>query len=193
MSKALKRGGVPIAGLLMLLSLSGAQAAMVNFTVSGYVDSASAPTFGLDIGSTITASGTFEANAVSTSPYTVYFDSAHTGNTMTIVAGTLTLNQTQDDSYASGGFPKITFDNSGNFLGIDFHVGFVDYSAFDSYSSNLPNPSTFIMNDANFNTVAGTWTASTFAMTPVPVPAALWLFGSGLLGLVGLTKRKQKK
>jgi hypothetical protein len=28
--------------------------------------------------------------------------------------------------------------------------------------------------------------------TPVPVPAAVWLFGSGLLGLAGLARRKQK-
>jgi hypothetical protein len=28
--------------------------------------------------------------------------------------------------------------------------------------------------------------------TPVPIPAAVWLFGSGLLGLVGMARRKQK-
>ena len=27
-------------------------------------------------------------------------------------------------------------------------------------------------------------------ITPVPVPAAVWLFGSGLLGLVGIARRK---
>jgi hypothetical protein len=26
----------------------------------------------------------------------------------------------------------------------------------------------------------------------VPVPAAVWLFGSGLLGLVGIARRKKK-
>lgn len=29
--------------------------------------------------------------------------------------------------------------------------------------------------------------------TPVPVPAAAWLFGSGLLGLAGIARRKNKK
>ncbi|MES9835719.1 MAG: PEP-CTERM sorting domain-containing protein [Candidatus Thiodiazotropha sp.] len=29
-------------------------------------------------------------------------------------------------------------------------------------------------------------------LTPVPVPAAVWLFGTGLLGLVGLSKKKRK-
>lgn len=28
------------------------------------------------------------------------------------------------------------------------------------------------------------------ALTPVPVPAALWLFGSGLIGLAGMARRK---
>jgi hypothetical protein len=31
------------------------------------------------------------------------------------------------------------------------------------------------------------------AAKPVPVPAALWLFGSGLLGLIGLTRRRVKQ
>jgi hypothetical protein len=30
-----------------------------------------------------------------------------------------------------------------------------------------------------------------FFTTPVPVPAAAWLFGSGLLGLIGVARRKQ--
>ena len=30
-----------------------------------------------------------------------------------------------------------------------------------------------------------------FDVTPVPVPAAVWLFGSGLLGLVGVARRKK--
>jgi hypothetical protein len=28
-------------------------------------------------------------------------------------------------------------------------------------------------------------------MTPVPVPAAVWLLGSGLIGLAGVAKRKR--
>jgi hypothetical protein len=29
------------------------------------------------------------------------------------------------------------------------------------------------------------------ALTPVPVPAAVWLFGSGLIGLIGVARRKK--
>jgi hypothetical protein len=48
--------------------------------------------------------------------------------------------------------------------------------------------------------VSGTWDASVIfdgkavshvdAYGVVPVPAAVWLFGSGLLGLVGIARRK---
>lgn len=39
--------------------------------------------------------------------------------------------------------------------------------------------------NANFN-------ANMTPVAPVPVPAAAWLFGSGLLGLVGIARRKKK-
>jgi hypothetical protein len=38
--------------------------------------------------------------------------------------------------------------------------------------------------DANFN--------ANMSPAPVPIPAAAWLFGSGLLGLVGIARRKKK-
>ena len=31
----------------------------------------------------------------------------------------------------------------------------------------------------------------TAELAPVPIPAAAWLFGSGLLGLVGMARRKK--
>jgi hypothetical protein len=33
--------------------------------------------------------------------------------------------------------------------------------------------------------------SSPFGANPVPVPAAVWLLGSGLIGLVGLRRRKR--
>ena len=46
----------------------------------------------------------------------------------------------------------------------------------------------FVDNNANFDITSITVTAIT---SPVPVPAAAWLFGSGLLGLVGVARRKK--
>ena len=68
----------------------------------------------------------------------------------------------------------------------------------------------FVNNNANFNITSLTFASSadatiaqnctfvlgdTCAVTPnaVPVPAAVWLFGSGLLGLVGVARRKKSE
>jgi hypothetical protein len=38
---------------------------------------------------------------------------------------------------------------------------------------------------------AGFFDTVSFDVAPVPVPAAVWLFGSGLLGLVGVARRRK--
>lgn len=45
----------------------------------------------------------------------------------------------------------------------------------------------------NANTTAGAafFDDALFEITPVPVPAAVWLFGSALLGLIGVRRRRQ--
>lgn len=42
----------------------------------------------------------------------------------------------------------------------------------------------------NTNVVNGFWDIGTSQTTVVPVPAAAWLFGSGLIGLIGVARRK---
>jgi hypothetical protein len=41
----------------------------------------------------------------------------------------------------------------------------------------------------------GEWTSLNLTVVPtvVPVPAAVWLFGSGLMGLAGIARRKKKR
>ena len=41
---------------------------------------------------------------------------------------------------------------------------------------------------ATASSILGQWSMN---ITPIPIPPALYLFGSGLLGLVGVTKRKK--
>ena len=36
-----------------------------------------------------------------------------------------------------------------------------------------------------------TATVTTMTVNPVPIPAAVWLFGSGLIGLIGIARRKK--
>lgn len=60
-----------------------------------------------------------------------------------------------------------------NFLGIDELI-------FTSYGGT----------DAGYGGGGVHFAMDDFTYSPVPVPAAVWLFGSGILGLVGFSKRK---
>jgi len=186
MREILKTGRVAIAGLIVLLLGAGsAHAALVNFSLTGYVDGSAGSPFGLDVGETITASGTFDDSTMGISPFTVYFDMA-SGNTLTIFAGSLTLNETQDDNYASGGSPRLEFNNMGDLISFNYY--WEDVGDFSSFDSGVLD---WITNDAGFNFATGYWDANSFTMTPVPVPAAIWLFGTGLLALAGIARRKK--
>lgn len=174
-------GSALIAGLLLLLCTGGAQAALVSFTLNGTVDGSFGSPYGLNIGDTITASGLFDNTAIAPSPYTVYFDQSHSDNTLSITAGSLTLNQTQDDAYTLGGSPRFEFDSLGNLIGVNFNSLPFSSGALSFYAEGI-----------NFDAVTGVWNATSFSMTPVPVPAAVWLLGSGLVGLVGVAHRRKR-
>jgi hypothetical protein len=183
MRKSITRSSASMAAFLLLVCGGSAQAALVNFTLSGTVDGTfGGSPYGLNVGSTITASGVFDDAAISSSSHTVYFDQSHSSNALSISAGTLFLNQTQDDFYAAGGSPILEFNSVGSLIGLSF--------------SSLPFTSgalSIYVEDPAFNSATGAWNANTFSMTPavpVPVPAAVWLLGSGLLGLAGVARRK---
>lgn len=72
------------------------------------------------------------------------------------------------------------------------------YFAFNSYSAVGP---TFVdaytyaddTDSAELREMLGYGTSYTWATaSAIPIPPALWLFGSGLLGLVGVARRKEK-
>lgn len=50
-----------------------------------------------------------------------------------------------------------------------------------------PTQGTFVLTAQTANQTTFSWSSSTSA---VPVPAAVWLFGSGLLGLLGIARKK---
>lgn len=71
----------------------------------------------------------------------------------------------------------VSLDSSGSFQDIGF--------LFECTIGTTTSCSGGQQDNASVNGNPGTWTVST-----VPIPAAVWLFGSGLLGLVGLARRK---
>ena len=67
----------------------------------------------------------------------------------------------------------------------------------DQTDSKLTMAGTGILSGVGFENTLASWTYSSqvsssysMSITAVPVPAAVWLFGSGLIGLVGLARKK---
>lgn len=169
----------------LVLGMGVAQAAIVNFTLTGEVDAAadSGNVFGLNMFDTITATGTFDDSVLTAGTGMISFGSG-SGNSLTLNVGSQSYTAADDTDYAVG-FPQITL-NAGAFTGFSFATLFGTYGSFDSQDY------WFDGYDDNFNLVSGTWINFETAAV-VPVPAAVWLFGSGLLGLVGVARRKQSR
>ncbi len=183
----IKKSGCTVLLALGLLGSSAiTHAALVNYELTGTVDSwaDSGNVFGLSLNDAISVSGTFDDSVLTGGTGIVNFGSG-SGNTMVMIVGSQTFSAGDDTNFLYG-YPQLSL-NAGLFDGLNIEITFGTSSAF--YSQDLWFDGYDDINDNFGNLVSGTWTD--FQMTPVPVPAALWLFGSGLLGLVGLARRKK--
>ena len=65
------------------------------------------------------------------------------------------------------------------------------YSTEDD-ANNKTNPSVVLRGsaDAPLESAVSSWAENNVPITTVPIPSAAWLFGSGILGLVGFVRRK---
>jgi hypothetical protein len=110
----------------------------------------------------------------STIGQTVKFTGAWNGTTFTAASGTGTYTSCVDNA------ALITCDKIA--LAYGFPIPFAAASGSATTASGL------------FNTTASSNTSNqhtSYALTAVPVPAAAWLFGSGLLGLAGTARRRR--
>jgi hypothetical protein len=102
---------------------------------------------------------------------------------------------------AGGGFGKYDFQLSGNGSSrtelLTFSISGVADDSIDSYAvlSSLNPASTefFAAHIAGFDRANFVTSAKFAGSTVVPVPAAVWLFSSGLIGLVGVARRRRKQ
>jgi hypothetical protein len=127
------------------------------------------------------------------------YDTALTVGTTNIIdvdPATWSLSQ---DANAGGGFGKFEFALAGNGSSrtevLSFSISGVAGDTVDSYAiGSTLNPSSgefFATHIAGFDLTDGVTSAQFAGSTAVvPVPAAAWLFGSGLIGLVGLARRR---
>ena len=104
------------------------------------------------------------------------------------------------DANAGGGFGKFEFELSGSGSSrtelLTFSISGVDGDSIHDYAvGSTLNPSSgeyFAAHIAGFDETYGVDSAQFSGSTVVPVPAAVWLFGSGLIGLAGIARRKAK-
>jgi len=105
-----------------------------------------------------------------------------TGTSGLYNSGTLLTGNLTELGYANNGNQTLEF--MFNVTGGDL-AGFYDagFGGFNIFVSGY--------NDDNFNTSFSNTPYNGFAtIAPVPVPAAVWLFGSGLLAIAGIARRK---
>ena len=91
-----------------------------------------------------------------------------------------------DETNTSGG--SITLSNNTHFvLGIDWGLGYFG----DTNSMIISSPDTYLIVFDGLNALEQPVSGNTLAvdLAPIPVPAAVWLFGTGLLGLVAVMRR----
>lgn len=95
-----------------------------------------------------------------------------------------------------------SLDFTAGFLGPAPGVGGVEFTFANTFFTALAPPGTVVGLDVGF---LGPWQdgngqpvtdvvfqgATVTVVNPVPVPGAVWLFGSGLIGMVGLKRRRK--
>lgn len=164
----IRKTAVLISSVFILLGMNTANAALVNFEIEGTVILSGSNVFGLSAGEHIYATGTIDDSLFGANMNTILFNS-DSAYTLTIdVNGTIFTDA--NDTSADGALFTFT---DGLLTNFDFQN-----LSFSSLGT--------IFDDKNI--MAGQW--GTVTTSPVPVPAAAWLFGSGLLGLVGVARRK---
>lgn len=176
---------------MLTTTMTPAQSAIVDFSLTGQIDIAEASNpFGLAVGDTISAVGTFDDSVIGAGE--TFVDFSTSVNNMEITIGNTIFTDSMD---IYGGAYIYFFD--GVFTGLDYK----SYSATKTISSSA-NPGFVINGGVSDSTnqdiilettfVEGTWNPDSFTVTAVPVPAAMWLFGSGLIFLTGFTRRNRK-
>lgn len=179
-------GGVIIAGLVVLLGMGGANAAPVDFTLQGNVSSADPGNiFNVVVGDTITATGSFD-------------DSLLSGGTGTVTDTLITVGiLTFDNSMEVFGAAEITLTAGGALFDFTYEANEGANGALADFDSFFTSFTGSALNGPKSKgqptalSIAGAWDTNTFNVAVVPVPAAVWLFGSGLIGLVSVARRKR--
>ena len=176
--------------VLLFSSAFNANAAMVNFSLSGEITVANPGNpYNVSIGDLMTASGVFDDIDIGgAGSGETYIDFSTDFNNMEIIIGNTTYTDIMDNF--GGGFLIYT---DGVFSGIDYSdsAGTLDSFGIIGQTSTTG----VLLADIIGRDIQGNWDKNSFTVTTdvssIPVPAAVWLFGSGLVCLAGMLKRRR--
>ena len=172
-------------GIALIMSTSAANAALMNYTITGDVwfgDDPEVNFFGLNPTDTITATGVFEDDVLTTDGSGTISFGAGSGNSMTLTVGFETYTASNDQSFLLDGSPHITLSN--------FALTDLDFFALAGTNGANGDFNSYFLAFDDLDVLYGEW-RTTVEISAVPVPAAAWLFGSGLLALFGFVRRKK--
>ena len=108
-----------------------------------------------------------------------------------------TFTEVDDLDYTELGAPELILDD-GTPVSFDFWISEIPELPFGTNTVDILQPGIVMIdtwnpaNPDNFNLipVEGGFEVDVFVET-IPIPAAVWLFGSGLIGLIGVARRKK--
>lgn len=178
----LSKKACTLALVALAFGAGSAQAALVNFTLTGdviYADTGNL--FGLNSGGTVSVSGVFDDAVLTGGAGAVSFTSSFPSNSFTVTAGSYTFSQIDDVS--GGVYPKLDLTAGMGFSDFSFLANIGSFGYFDSQLG------AFDGDDDNFGLISGTWT--NFSTTPVPEASTYGMMLAGL-GLVGFMAARRK-
>ena len=174
----------PVLGLIVLLCLvQAAGAAFVNYSGAWETTDTQSSAYTLSLFGDLSSGWSFGVYDIAggTTSTLALIDSSNTSSTFHVDAGNV-LRVTEGMSDGS----SLSLTSASGWFGFYFSDGSTDYHLYQYDSAGPVNQWLLKMADSS---AGGPIIASD--VNPVPIPGALWLFGSGLFGLVAVRRRKK--
>lgn len=176
---------VTAAALLMAASIS-AHAALVTTPFTGTIEKALAGNpFGVGVGDTVFASATYDDALVAATGISVIEIDSNPAFDLRVTIGSTVITADQDIGYGFG-YPRLEFTD-GLLTGVDIRAQF-DLGLFVMEFGTLPPGMVKFYLDALGSEAV---LEGTFVLppAPVPIPPAIFLFGTALAGLAVIGRR----